>query len=265
MLAKVWNYLGLALTYLRFNFKTHLEYRAAFISQILAMILNDCVWVLFWTQFFERFPVMHGWGATEVITMWAIAAAGIGIADTLCGNAAQLAALIARGDLDAWLLYPRRLLPHIVLGKMNASAFGDTLFGYAIYIAFVHPDLQHFLLFSALTVSVAFLFIGFNILVGSLGFFLGNAQSLAEHLRFALVTFSTYPAGLFDGPIRFLLYTLIPAAFVSYLPIEALKEMSLGVAALSLAGSIALTAVAALVFNYGLKHYESGNLLIMKG
>jgi ABC-2 type transport system permease protein len=265
MINKLVNYLQLAFSYVRFNLKAHLEYRAAFVSQMLAMLLNDCVWVFFWTMFFTRFPVIHGWGASDVITLWAIAASGFGIAETLCGNSGQLAALIARGELDAWLLYPRALLSHLILGKMNASAFGDAVFGFLVYIAFVHPDLPHLLLFTALTLSVALLFVGFNILCGSLSFFLGNAQGLAEQWRFAMITFSTYPAALFDGPVRFVLYTLIPAAFVSYLPIEALHRFSLADAGLSLLGSIAVTLVAVAVFYYGLSKYESGNLLIMKG
>lgn len=265
MLKKLINYLALALVYMRFNLKAHLEYRAAFFSQMLAMILNDCVWVFFWTMFFTRFPVIHGWGAADVITLWAIAAAGFGIAETVCGNTGQLAALIARGELDAWLLYPRALLAHLVLGKMNATAFGDAVFGYVVYIAFVHPDLQHMLLFTALTFSVALAFVGMNILAGSLSFYVGNAQALADQWRFAMITFSTYPASLFDGPVRLILYTLIPAAFVSYLPIEALHNFSLVEAGLSLLGSIGVTLVAVAVFYHGLRRYESGNLLVMKG
>jgi len=263
--SKLMNYLLLAWTYVQFNLKAHLEYRAAFVSQMLAMILNDCVWVLFWTTFFARFPIVHGWGAPDVITLWAICAAGLGIAETVYGNSGRLAQLIAQGELDSWLLYPRALLPHLILGKMNASAFGDAVFGYAVYILFVHPDAPHMVMFAALTLSVAVVFVGLNIASGSLSFIMGNAQPLADQWRFAMVNFSTYPASLFDGPIRFLLYTVVPAGFVSFLPIQALHDLSIREAGLSLLGSLAFTAVATFLFYEGLRRYESGNLMTMKG
>ena len=263
--AKIGNYLALVATYVRFNAKAALEYRAAFVSQMLAMILNDCIWVAFWTTFFARFPVIHGWGSTDVITLWAVCAAGLGIGETVFGNSARLATLIAQGELDSWLLYPRSVLTHIILGKMNATAFGDALFGYGVYLGFAHPDLPHFALFSALTLSVAVVFVGLNILSGSLSFLMGNAAPLADQWRFAMVNFSTYPASLFDGPVRFMLYTVVPAGFVSYLPIEALRTFSLQTAALSLLGSLVFFVVAVVVFYEGLKRYESGNLMLMKG
>lgn len=265
MFHKLLNYLSLVATYVRFNAKAHLEYRAAFLSQMLAMILNDCIWVVFWTTFFARFPVVHGWGAPEVITLWAICAAGLGIGETIFGNSGRLAVLIAQGELDSWLLYPRSLLTHLILGKMNATAFGDAIFGYAVYIGFVHPDAPHLVLFTALTLSVAIVFVGLNILSGSLSFIMGNAAPLADQWRFAMVNFSTYPASLFDGPVRFLLYTVVPAGFVSYLPIEALRKFSVTDAALSLLGSITFALVAVFIFYEGLKRYESGNLMSMKG
>jgi ABC-2 type transport system permease protein len=264
-LAKLNNYLSLVGTYVRFNTKAAVEYRAAFASQMLAMILNDCIWVVFWTTFFARFPVVHGWGPTEVITLWAVCAAGLGIGETVFGNSARLASLIAQGELDSWLMYPRAVLTHIILGKMNATAFGDALFGYGVYIGFAHPDLPHFLLFAALTLSVAVVFVGLNILSGSLSFIMGNATPLADQWRFAMVNFSTYPASLFDGPVRFMLYTIVPAGFVSYLPIEALRTFSLYNAGLSLLGSLAFFAISVVVFYEGLKRYESGNLMAMKG
>jgi ABC-2 type transport system permease protein len=265
MIRHLGNYLGLAVAYVRLNLSAQLEYRGAFLSQVVAMFLNDAVWVIFWSLFFTRFPVLRGWSGADVITVWAVAASGFGLAHALYGNALHLAGLIAQGQLDVWMLYPRALLPHLLLGRMSATAWGDTLFGYAVYLAFVRPDLPHLLLFIGLSLSVALLFVGFSVLSGSLGFFFGNGTALAEQWRIAMMTFSTYPAILFEGAVKVLLYTLIPAGFVTYLPITALRELSLGDAALTLAGALGVVAVGTLVFAIGLRRYESGNLMEMHG
>ena len=259
------DYLRLAAAYTRLNLKAQLEYRGAFLMQVGAMFLNDGVWVVFWALFFTRFPVLRGWDVRDVITVWAVAAAGFGLAHAVLGNTLQLATIIAQGQLDVWMLYPRALLPHLLLGRMSASAWGDALFGFVVYVGFVRPDLPHLLLFAALVLSVAVLFVGFGVLAGSLGFYLGNATVLAQQWQFAMITFSTYPAVLFEGAVKLLLYTLIPAGFVSYLPIEALRQFSLTHAALAVAGALGVLAVGAASFYLGLRRYESGNLMEMRG
>jgi len=258
------NYAGLVAVYTRLNLNAQLEYRGGFAAQVVAMFVNNCVWLAFWGLFFTRFPVLRGWDVRDVITLWALAAAGYGLAHAVYGNALQLATLIAQGQLDAWMLYPRALLPHLLLGRMSATAWGDALFGYAVYIALVRPDLAHLVLFAVLTLAAAVLFVGFSVLSGSLGFFLGNSATLTEQWRMAMVTLSTYPATLFGGTVKFLLFTLVPAAFVTYLPVVALRELSLADAALTVAGSLAFLVLSAGVFYRGLRRYESGNLLAMR-
>lgn len=263
-MARLRDYIMLAAAYTRLNLRAQLEYRGAFLSQVLAMALNDGVWVSFWVLFFTRFPVLRGWNIDDVITVWAIAAAGFGLAHAIFGNSLQLAAIIAQGQLDAWMLYPRALLPHLLLGRMSATAWGDAIFGYAVYLAFVRPDFAHFLLFAALSLSVGMVFVGFSVLSGSLSFYMGNSAGLTEQWHFAMITFSTYPAILFEGSVKILLFTLIPAGFITYLPIEALRELSLADAALAVAGSFGVLAAGVGVFYHGLRRYESGNLMTMR-
>ncbi|WP_448275634.1 ABC-2 family transporter protein [Nostoc sp. DSM 114160] len=71
---------------------------------------------------------------------------------------------------------------------------------------------------------------------GSLSFYLRNSKGLTQQWRNAILTFSTYRATLFEGTVKLLLYTLIPAGLVTYLPIEALRSLSLIHAVLAVAG-----------------------------
>ena len=137
-------------------------------------------------------------------------------------------------------------------------------FGYGVYILLVRPDPLRIAMFVGLSISAAAVFIGFDVLTASLGFYLGNSAVLSEQLRFALITFSTYPATLFDGAVKIVLFTVIPAAFVSYLPVQALRGLSVRYALFALGGSLAILAAGAGVFYHGLKRYESGNLLAMR-
>jgi viologen exporter family transport system permease protein len=258
------NYLQLAAAYTRLNLNAQLEYRGAFMFEVAAMIINDCVWLAFWWLFFQRFPILRGWDVGDIFTLWAITAAGFGLAHAIMGNALYLASIIAQGQLDVWMLHPRALLPHLLLGRMHATAWGDALFGYAAYVVLVRPDPLRLAMFVGLSISVAVLFVGFSVFSASIGFYLGNSAVLSEQWRFAMITFSLYPATLFDGAVKLVLFTLIPAAFVSYLPVQALREFSLTYAFFALGGALAVLAAGSAVFYHGLKRYESGNLLAMR-
>jgi viologen exporter family transport system permease protein len=259
------NYTRLVAYYLRANLKAQLEYRGAFISEALAMFINDGSWVAFWMLFFRRFPVLNGWDLRDVLTVWAISTAGFGIAHSIMGNGWHLATVIVNGQLDLWMLYPRPVLPHLLLGRTVATAWGDAAFGYVVYLAFVRPDATHLLMFVVLSFSVAAVFIGFSVLSASIAFFIGNAAVLCEQWRFAVITFSTYPQTLFSGFAKLMLFTAMPAAFVSYVPVEALRTLSIWSLAACFGGAVAVVAAGAGLFYFGLRRYESGNLLSMHG
>jgi ABC-2 type transport system permease protein len=265
MISRMKNYAALATSYFRLNLSAMLEYRAAFWSQVVAMFINDGVWVLFWSIFFNRFKIVNGWTSTDVMTVWAVTAAGVGLSGALFGNASQIPKLVTQGQLDVWMLYPRSLLSHFILGRSSASAWGDVLFGYIVFFGLVHPNLERCLLFVLFTFSIMILTSAFSITVGSFAFFLGSASNLATALEFALISFFTYPSGLFQGAAKLLTFTLIPAAFVGALPVEAIRDLNLEKAALVLLGTLGFALLGVIVFYRGVKRYESGNLLEMRG
>ncbi len=264
MISRFQNYASLAASYFRLNLSAMLEYRAAFWSQVLAMFFNNVIWVLFWSIFFSRFKIVNGWTANDVLTVWAVGSAGIGLSGAFFGNAGQLPRLITQGQLDVWMLYPRSLLSHFVLGRSSASASGDVLFGYIAFFALVQPNLERSLLFVLFTVSIMILFTAFRIMAGSFAFFLGSASNLATALEFALISLSTYPSALFEGAAKFITFTLLPAAFIGALPVEAIRDINLEKTVLVLFGTLVFAALSVIVFYAGLKRYESGNLLEMR-
>ena len=56
-----------------------------------------------------------------------------------------------------------------------------------------------------------------------------------------------------------LLYTVLPAAFVAFVPVEILRSFSLGKAVAVVAAAAVFPAIAAGVFRLGLRRYASGN------
>lgn len=265
MLHKILSYLSLMFTYFQLNLRSQLEYRGAFIAQVVGMFINDTIWVVFWYFFFSRFKVINGWGPNDTLMLWAVAAIGIGISVFFFANAYYIATIIIRGQLDSWLLYPRQVLSHLILERMNASALGDILFGFTAFLMFAHPSWQQILTLIAVSIPAAITFTSIRILSGSFGFFIGNAEMLSRHWEDALITFSLYPLGLFSDRTRLILFTIIPAAFISHVPVEAIRHLSLQLVLVCWLSSLAILATAVAVFYFGLRRYESGNLMGMRG
>ncbi len=95
-------------------------------------------------------------------------------------------------------------------------------------------------------------------------FFLGNTEGLAQQLLGTLVTFSTYPMNIFSGVVRLLLFTLVPAGFISFVPLQVLHQFAWPLLGSMVGFTLLIVLVAVGVFHLGLRRYESGNLLGMQ-
>jgi ABC-2 type transport system permease protein len=65
--------------------------------------------------------------------------------------------------------------------------------------------------------------------------------------------------------VRILLYTLIPAAFVGSVPAALLIDFSWGKLAMLAIVTATIASMAWGVFRWGLRRYESGNLVTARG
>jgi len=88
---------------------------------------------------------------------------------------------------------------------------------------------------------------------------------VARYLWELLITFSLYPEPLFGGALRLLLFTLLPAAFVAYLPVRLVTHPSLSAAALAAGGATAYLVAALWIFSSGVRRYASGSRFVTFG
>ena len=119
-----------------------------------------------------------------------------------------------------------------------------------------------FLLYAAIGTLI---FVGYAIIVGSLAFFLDQSQDVGTYLYNALISFSLYPIDVFPRVVRLLLYTVVPAAVIGTLPARLLFEFRWErlAAMVGFAGLVLL--LARILFTAGLKRYESGNRVTVRG
>jgi ABC-2 type transport system permease protein len=247
--------------YAKANLAMEMEYRASFIVRAFGMILNDLMWMTFWVLYFERFPVVQGWRKADVLALWCLCELGFGLAHTVFGNALRLSGLVVRGDLDFYLVYPKDPLLHLLVSRSNATAVGDLLLGPIAFVVLVRPTLWQFAVFMAAGTLVAGIFLGFTVLAQSLAFFIGNSESLSDQVTNSLIHFATYPAAIFHGGIKAVLFTLIPAGFINTIPVRVVREFDPVFFGLTALAATVFVVGGWLVFRAGLRRYESGNLM----
>lgn len=250
---------GFVLTAWRLNLAGAMEFRMSFFLTAGMMMLNNAVFLFFWAMYFQRFPLVNGWSLPDVMMVWAVATTGYGFSNVFFGNALRIANLVAGGDLDAYLIQPKPVLLNVLVNRMSLLAAGDLLFGLLVYGLFGDHSLTGAGRFAAAAVLSTMIFTFFHILTQSLAFYIGNAENLGYQFFIGFITFSTYPTDIFKGMGKLLMFTVIPAGFISYMPIGLLREPDGWFVAGLLTVTAVLGAGSVTAFYQGLRRYSSGN------
>lgn len=228
------------------------------------MFINNFMWLFFWSLFFNRFPLVNNWGLHDVMMMWALGAGGFGWANMLFGNFHRIALIVAGGQLDVYLSQPKPVLLNVMASRMSLTAAGDFAFGLAVYAWVGNHSIRGLLLFMLGLLISGTLFMAVMIIAGCCSFFIGNAEGISQQVFNGFLALTTYPSDIFRGITRILLFTVIPAGFISYLPIGLLRQFN----PVFVSGAIGMTAFLSLAcvlfFRAGLRRYTSGNAIAMR-
>jgi len=245
--------------YLKSNLKSAAEYRAAFFIQVFGMILNNASFIVFWAVLFHRSESIAGYSFQNVMFLWTLASTGFGLAAVFLGNWLHLSRIIYNGELDVYILQPRNIPLNLLSSRMNISGWGDILFGIGLFFATQPLGLVSVILYIYLSILTGLGLAAINTAYHSLSFFLGRAEEIADLGLNGLLSFMTYPPGLFQGALKWVLMTLLPAFWISYIPEELFRSFSWQKFVFITLTDIILIGCCIGFFYLGLKKYESGN------
>ena len=238
-----------------------MEYKVNFIMQTIGMIINNVFWIALWWLLFMRFENINGWVFKDMILLYSLLTIVFGLTSTFFYGARKMFKTIAEGRLDYYLTLPKNVLFHSSL-KTSYSAIGDVIFG-IILLPFAITIYQ-LPLFIYFTITGTILFLSMGIIFNSLAFFIGNSDRAVLTADMGFLTFASYPFSAFGGLTKFFLLTIFPAGFVTGIPIEIMKEFSWKWLGISTLVSLIFLGLAIIIFYWGLRKYESGNLLYAK-
>jgi ABC-2 type transport system permease protein len=239
--------------------------RGAFIMRAVLMAVNNAIFFTFWVVLLSRVPHVRGYELGDVAVLYGIVAVAHGLAVFVAGGIQLLARVIHDGELDALIAQPKPTLLYAVGLRSQPSGLGDIVSGLAMIALSGRVTLSGIPLVIAAGVAGALVLVATAVLLNSSAFWLGRTESASRQLYECTLMFSLYPDTLFTGQLRWILFTIIPAGFVGFLPAALIRAPSLGTLAAIAAGVGVYGALAIWVFQRGLRTYSGGSRFATMG
>lgn len=215
-----------------------------------------------WWIFFLQFNDIGGWKINDMAASMAILTGAYGLTQICFGGVKNLGLIILNGDLDPFMTQPKNLLLHLAGSKSRSKGWGHLMTSLILII--LSGLIKALPLILTLTISGCLIFISLAVIIHSLTFWLGSIESVSQKYLDSLFVFALYPTNIYSGLLQLIMFTVIPAGLIGYLPVELLREFSWLRLIIILGSSAAFTALAFFIFHLGLKRYESGNQFGMR-
>lgn len=243
---------------LRTSIRASISKRGAFLIESGLMIANNLIFFTLWWIFFRQFNDVAGWNFHEMVILMAVGTASYGLMQICFGGIRNLSKIIINGDLDPFMTQPKNLLLHIAGSKSHSKGWGHLMTALVLIIlGGVSLHAVPLILLSIL--SGCLVFTAVNVIAHSLPFWMGSVEGLSKKYCDALFLFALYPTNIYSGWLQVIMFTVIPAGVISYLPVELIKEFSWDKLFILILSSLSFIVIAFFVFYSGLKRYESGN------
>lgn len=253
------------LAYYKFQFlrnvKNQRVLRGSTLVLVFGMIFSNCCFMLVWFFFSKAVGNINGWGTAQTFGVQAVAIFSFGVSFTMFGSLGSLYPHIERGSFDAFLTKPKNLYVRIMNNETLPTALGDVIHGLICLVVFcvwaeVDVGALWLMIPPAMLVQVSFI-----MAADCMAFWLPQAPGLSKAIRELLIVPTLQPISLFQGWMRILCLTLIPALVVSGLPIEVVTYHKYELIALSYIVSIAWLFLSIWILKVSVRRYESGNVI----
>ncbi|MCI8927167.1 MAG: hypothetical protein HFI98_03345 [Lachnospiraceae bacterium] len=258
--AAVYNQLRVCLLSVKYNIMREMINKVTFLTNIIFMMLNNGSFLIQWAILFRLKEDIGGYGFREVMVLWGLSASSFGLSHVLFARVFSLPELIINGKLDAYLVLPKNVLLGVMTSSTRTSAIGDVAYG-LIMICLSGFGIGAILLFLLFTVTGAVIITAFALLMGSLSFWFVRMEIFGNQMQNVLISFATYPDGIFKGGVKYLLYYIIPTGMMVYLPVHVITDFNPKSLLTVLGYALGLSVLAVGVFYRGLRRYSSGNLM----
>ncbi|MTI71714.1 MAG: ABC transporter permease [Firmicutes bacterium] len=216
--------LTLYLKFISIYLKCRLEYRVAFILDILMPIFSYSINYLTIWIILNRFSSIRGWDFNQIMFLYTINLFSYGLAGIIFYTPMRsLDSLVKKGDFDMFLTKPMNPFLHLINRQFEHIFIGHLILSSIVFLiclgnlnitwSVLKVIWLIFVLFGATLIQGAFM-----IITGSLSFFYTNSTSVASSILNSLRGFIDYPISIYNKGLKILLTFILPYGFISFYP-----------------------------------------------
>jgi ABC-2 type transport system permease protein len=258
-------YLRLLSIFYKNTLISELEYRLNFLSNI-ALSLFWLIWAALTVRvYFFQTGSIGGWTYNELLIVMGLFFAMNGYRQlVLTPNLSRLSEYVRLGTLDYILTKPVNSQFLVSLRNISVYHWGDPLLGlglvaYALVQLGRAPTPAQLLLFVVLILAAMVVLYSFSLILQTTVMWLGNVERLDPIIQGLLET-GRFPVNFYRGWLQGVLTLIIPVAFMTTFPAQALLgrlESWVAAAALGIAAVLFIGATA--FWRYGLRYYTGAS------
>lgn len=266
MLTAVKRYFRFFKESMKCNFKSIAEYKSSFLVQTIFMFLNNGFFLLFWYVVIAASGEKAGdITLNKILYIWSVPVISFGVAFFFFGGVRELGRHILEGTLDVYLTQPKNVILNVMCSSMEFAAAGDLIYGIVVGLIATEFNLLRFGFLVILGAMGAVFYICVETILRLLTVFIGNTDNIEHtYINTLMISFASYPSEIYGSGIKFLLYTVIPSAYISFVPIDFITTFNIKYLLWFFGAMIVFVAITAALTKFALKRYESGNSIALR-
>ena len=268
MFSTLKHYVSVATCFIRLSIQKQFEYPMDIISCFVMIPLMYGTGVLLLYFMVESYQPLAGWTFSQLVFLYGIGYLSHGLMMVFSAQNWWMESYVIRGEFDRMLLRPINVFFHFTVTYINIIGFmdvavGTTIFLYGCKLIGFNWSFGNIIKIALIVIGAALIRSSIFTIFCSSAFWTKRCESLNLLLNEFLERTTLYPMSIYPYFLQLILTFLIPVAFISFYPAceflgqNSRFEIPLGMSVLTPVIGVFLFIVANLVFNYGLKKYES--------
>lgn len=268
MIRTIKHYLSVTWVYFKMSILATMEYPASLLGWLLANPIQFIVGFATIKFVVEEFGSVAGWGYGQLAVLYGISVISHALGVIFFIQCRFMGYFVIEGEFDRYMLRPMSVLYQFFFTEFNSVGLTDLIPGICVFIyGCIQVDfvwsIGNILNILILLIGAAFIRGGIYLILGCSVFWTKSRSAYSNYIQELFDKTTMYPLTMYPEGFQLLLTWLLPIGWVSFYPVAELLGVSNGLFQwkgaiwATLAIGMLVFAIAAWVFNRGLKHYES--------
>lgn len=237
------------------NLKNQIQKPGPTVMVFTFSMLNTMSLFFIWTLIFDKVPKIGNVSINDMSFLFGMATSVVGLSGFLFGGVFHLPFLISSRQFERFMQLPRGVLQQIFPQANYISQLGVAICSIFFFLKsnLIHPSNLHVL--ALYIANGTLIYVGFLLWTGSLTFYHTSLETVSSYSEQFMMTFLLFPEKWFGPKLRFVLYSLFPIGFISYIPLKTIDQFYSMELLVTTLGSIVFYALCVSFFNFSLKRY----------